>query len=361
MKQSTIIVTGAHGVVGYSVSRLFLDRGWDVVGIDNDHRAALFGRQGSTASIGNLLRSDFPRQYFQEDVDIRDEKAIRSIVHSNKNHLRAVIHAAGQPSHDWSASHVLHDFDVNARATVVLLEAVRQYAKETPFVFMSTNKVYGDAINGITFSELPTRWEFPKEFGYPGSPVHWSGVDESLWIDCSLHSPFGCSKVAADLYVQEYGRYFEMPTVCFRCGCLTGGVHRGVKLHGFLAYLAKTIVEEGVYTVYGYKGKQVRDNLHAADVARAVAHFVDSPGVAQIYNMGGGRENSCSILEAAELISSVRDISPCWEMQFVDEHRVGDHKWWISDTSKFEARYPNWHRQWDLKAIIKELVGVHDV
>lgn len=345
------IVTGSCGLVGSAVTEMLIGKGMRVVGIDSDTRGTIFGLDASIGGMRTKLLNLYGgRQYQHEDIDIRNEGAVYSIFHTLGDEVSLVVHTAGQPSHDWSAQAPMVDFDINARATLILLECVRNWCPEAPFVFMSTNKVYGDWVNNMTYEETATRWQ-PK-----GGIRSILGVNETAPIDHSMHSPFGCSKAAADLYVQEYGRYFDIPTVCFRCGCITGDQHRAVRLHGFLAYLAKRIRLGLPYTIFGYKGKQVRDNIHASDLAEAIWRFYKEPRVSAVYNMGGGFMNSCSILEAIQAMTAMLNKSFAYEV--VEEPRVGDHKWWISDTTKFQADYPGWEIQWDLMLLYSSLLGV---
>lgn len=345
----TVIVTGSGGVVGHAAAYYYLNRGFQVVGIDNDMRGTMFGEEASTANNVAALHQAYPSAYKHAPIDIRDEGAVRTVLRAWTKQAHAIIHTAGQPSHDWAATNAHTDCEVNIVGTLNLLEATREFAPHTPFVFCSTNKVYGDSSNGFSYTEYPKRWE----------PTHVQtfrhGFHEGLSIDHSQHSLFGCSKAAADLYVQEYGRYFGMPTVCFRCGCITGRQHKGVKLHGFLAYLAKCVMEEIHYTVIGYKGKQVRDNIHANDLVRAMDEFVEAPRPAAVYNMGGGRQNSCSVLEAIEKITTAAGKALEWSYE--PEERKGDHIWWVSDTRRFQADYPNWELRCSLNEIISLLVG----
>lgn len=347
---ATAIVTGSCGLVGYETTKMLLEKGMHVIGIDNDMRGTLFGKEGSTQASRKSLMENYG-QYEHEDFDIRHESAMMSIMHvaSMEGDLELVVHTAGQPSHDWSAQAPLVDFEINASATLGLLEACRIHAPKAVFVYVSTNKVYGDWVNGLRLREEATRWE-------PYNPaLRLAGVTESAPVDGSMHSPFGVSKLAGDLMTQEYGRYFGMYTACFRCGCITGGGHRGVKLHGFLAYLAKCVKEGLPYTVLGYHGKQVRDNLHAQDLASAFWEFYQDPKKAAVYNMGGGYDNSCSILEA--IMDMTKITGHAFDCEVVEEARLGDHKWWISNTGKFESEYPNWRRAWDLESIHKALLA----
>lgn len=339
----TLLVTGSSGLIGSEVASYFSNRGWDVHGIDNDMRAVFFGPAGSTRWNQHRLAAALPR-FTHHELDIRDRTGVDALI----GMLRpdAIVHTAAQPSHDLAASMPIVDFEVNALGTLHLLEAARAHAPEAPFVHLSTNKVYGDAPNELPLIELETRWDY-------ADPAHASGIPESFRIDQSKHSLFGASKVAADVMVQEYGRYFGMPTVCLRGGCLTGPKHSGVELHGFLSYLFKCNFEDRPYTVFGYKGKQVRDNIHAEDVAGFVAAFIEAPRLAEVYNLGGGRENSCSILEAFAMAESISGRPMRYE--YVDRPREGDHICYISDLAKARAHYPGWELTKSLAAIVEEL------
>jgi len=326
----SIIVTGSGGLIGSEVVSFFAKAGWKVFGLDNNMRADFFGEGGDTTwNVKRLISTYSNYEHYQ--IDIRDRQEIRNIIRRLKPN--AIVHCAAQPSHDLAASRPFDDFDVNAVGTLNLLEALRQYSTEVPFVHMSTNKVYGDLPNSLSLIELETRWDFDtKEYA--------NGINEDFSIDQSKHSIFGASKVAADIMVQEYGRYFGMPTCCLRGGCLTGPNHTGVELHGFLSYLIKCNVLGKKYTVFGYKGKQVRDNIHSHDVASFIMCFLESPRVGEVYNLGGGRENSISIFEAFELIQSISGREMI--SGYSDQNREGDHICYISDLSKIKSHYPNW-------------------
>jgi CDP-paratose 2-epimerase len=344
---ATAIVTGAAGLVGSEAARLFAEVGLDVVGIDNDLRAHFFGPSASTAWNRQRLERELGRRYVHEGVDIRDRQAIERIFRARGKDVALVVHAAAQPSHDWAARDPHLDFEVNANGTLVLLEATRQLAPEAVFVFTSTNKVYGDAPNALPLVETETRWEIAPGHRYE------RGIDESMSIDASKHSLFGASKVAADVLVQEYGRYFGMKTACFRGGCLTGPSHAGAQLHGFLAYLMRCVVHGEPYTVLGYKGKQVRDNIHARDLVQAFLHFFRAPRVGEVYNIGGSRHSHCSMLEAIALCERIagRELRHSYR----EDARSGDHIWYVSDVRKFESHYPEWHYAYDLEAILREI------
>lgn len=340
-----IIVTGSSGLIGSEVVSHYCKLGWKVYGIDNNMRADFFGVNGDTRWNQKRLSESF-KNFEHVELDIRDRQGV--VDFWGKVQPYAIVHTAAQPSHDLAASRPYDDFDVNAVGTLNLLEATRQKAPEAIFVHLSTNKVYGDAPNNLNLKELETRWDYADE-------EYYNGIKESFSIDQSKHSIFGASKVAADVMVQEYGRYFGIPTACLRGGCLTGPNHSGVELHGFLSYLIRCNLEERQYTIFGYKGKQVRDNIHSYDVMSFVQAFIETPRVAEVYNIGGGRDNSISILEAFKLIESISGK----EMKYVydETNRKGDHMCYISDLSKMKAHYPSWDITKDLKTTFQE---IHD-
>jgi CDP-paratose 2-epimerase len=338
-----ILVTGSNGLIGSEVCLYFGTRGFEVHGIDNNQRAIFFGPQGDTRWNQKRIEENIPAFYHHE-VDIRDRAAIDRTVKEVRPNL--IVHAAAQPSHDLAASIPFDDFETNAVGTLNLLEATRRYWRESPFIYMSTNKVYGDAPNSIALRELPERWEY-------ADPGFQEGIPEGFTIDQSKHSLFGASKAAADLMVQEYGRYFGMPTCCLRGGCLTGPQHSGVELHGFLSYLVKCNIERREYKIYGYKGKQVRDNIHSEDVAAFMYEFYLDPKCAEVYNLGGGKENSCSLLEAFELTKSITGVSQRYT--YIDQNRNGDHICYYSDLRKMKSQYPRWAITKSLPQIIKEI------
>lgn len=346
---SVAVITGSSGLVGSEASRFFCDRGFDVVGIDNDMRRVFFGDGASTRPVRDALEASLPA-YRHAEIDVRDADALNRLFARIGPDIEVVIHAAAQPSHDWAAREPVTDFGVNAIGTLNLLEAVRRHSPAAVFIFTSTNKVYGDAPNRLPLLENETRFELSPEHPYAER-----GIDESMSIDQTLHSVFGASKVAADILVQEYGRYFGMSTACFRAGCLTGPAHAGAELHGFLAYLVRCCVAGRPYRVYGYGGKQVRDNLHSADLVQAFWHFVQSPRTAEVYNIGGGTWSNCSMREAIELAQQCAGREMDWT--YVDDARVGDHIWWISDVTKFRSHYPDWRVRYDVPAIIAQLVA----
>lgn len=334
--------------MGSQAVRLLSSKGLDVVGIDNDMRRTFFGESASIAWNRKKLKEDIS-SYIEHEVDLRDAGAVEKIFHRYGTDLALIIHAAAQPSHDWAASDPVTDFTVNANATLVLLEAMRQFCPDSIFIFVSTNKVYGDTPNRLPLVELDTRWELE-----PSHPFH-AGVDESMSLDQSKHSLFGVSKAAADLLVQEYGRYFELRTGVFRCGCTTGPAHSGAQLHGFLAYLMQCALSGDRYTVMGYQGKQVRDNIHSYDLVNQFWHFFQSPRTAEVYNSGGGRHSNCSILEAIEMCESISGKSV--NRVYSDNNRSGDHIWWISDARKFQSHYTDWTYDFSLEDM---LADIHD-
>ncbi|CAN5444800.1 NAD-dependent epimerase/dehydratase family protein [soil metagenome] len=345
-KARTILVTGSAGLIGSETVWHFAAGGARVVGIDNDMRQRFFGAEASTKKTRDALLASVPG-YQHHEVDIRDAAAVNEIFKTHGPELAAIVHSAAQPSHDWAARDPQTDFTVNANGTLNLLEAARNFCPETPFVFTSTNKVYGDTPNHLPLQELELRWEI--EPGHEYEP----GISENMSIDQTKHSLFGASKVAADILVQEYGSYFGMPTACFRGGCLTGPAHAGTELHGFLSYLMKCTVSGRPYRVFGYKGKQVRDNIHSFDLVEAFAAFVRAPRVGEVYNMGGSRHCNCSMLEAIALCEEISGRKLSWE--YVEDNRIGDHIWWISDVRKFREHYPDWNFRYGLREILEEI------
>ncbi len=338
-----VLISGSCGVIGSQVALFFARQGFQVIGLDNNQRAVFFGPEGDTAWVLDLLRREIPT-YRHEALDIRDRAALLALVKEVRPNL--IVHAAAQPSHDRAAAIPFLDFEVNALGTLHMLEAARQFCPESPFIHMSTNKVYGDGPNMIRLKEMPTRWDYDD-------PAHTHGIAENFSIDQSKHSLFGASKVASDVMTQEYGRYFNLPTCCLRGGCLTGPNHSGVELHGFLSYLMKCNVEGREYKVFGYKGKQVRDNLHSEDAARFMYEFWKRPRVAEVYNLGGGKENACSILEAFQMAQDVTGQPMKW--RYVDENRSGDHICYYSDLRKMKAHYPHWSVDKNLADIFEEV------
>ena len=339
----TILVNGSSGLIGSEVCLYFAAEGWNVHGIDNNQRAVFFGPKGDTRWNQHRLERMI-KGFVHHELDIRDRQGVCDLVKAIKPD--AIVHTAAQPSHDLAASVPFADFDTNAVGTLNMLEAARRHAPESPFASMSTNKVYGDAPNELALRELETRWEY-------ADPTYWNGIPEAFRIDQSKHSIFGASKVASDVMVQEYGRYFGMPTCALRGGCLTGPSHSGVELHGFLSYLIKCNVTGTKYNVYGYKCKQVRDNIHSFDVARFIAAFLANPRAGEVYNIGGGRSNSCSILEAFEMIAGISGKQMIYE--YTDKNRSGDHICYISDLRKMKAHYPGWEITKSLNDIFHEI------
>ncbi len=345
MNNRTLLVTGSNGLIGSEVVEYFDRQGWNVHGVDNNMRADFFGEKGDTRWNQRRLQSLCPR-FRHHELDIRDRAGVLALVEQIKPDL--IVHAAAQPSHDLAASRPFDDFDVNAGGTLNLLEAARRFAPEAVFVHMSTNKVYGDGPNNIALVEQPTRWDY-------ADPIYAGGIPETFSIDQCKHSLFGASKVAADVLVQEYGRYFGMKTACLRGGCLTGPNHSGVELHGFLSYLIRCNIEEREYTIFGYKGKQVRDNIHAYDVARCIELFYERPQAGAVFNLGGGRGNSVSILEAFDRVSQLT--GKPMRYRYVDTPRIGDHICYISDLSHLKASLPGWDITRTLDDIFEEIVA----
>jgi CDP-paratose 2-epimerase len=346
MSDRILLVTGSAGLIGSEAVRHFASCGWTVHGLDNNMRASFFGADGDTTWNLKRLQGDIP-SYRHHVIDIRDRASILRLIEDLPVDL--IVHAAAQPSHDLAASRPFDDFDVNAGGTLNLLEATRRYRPDAAFCFLSTNKVYGDAPNELPLVELETRWDYQR-------PEDSGGIAETCRIDQSKHSLFGASKVAADVMVQEYGRYFGMKTVCLRGGCLTGGAHSAAELHGFLAYLAKCIVDGRPYRVFGYKGKQVRDNIDASDVCRLIERFHAEPRCGEVYNIGGGRANSVSMLEAITRIEAIADRRLQWE--YVPENRAGDHICYISDLGKLKSHFPGWDVSVSLDHILESIVRV---
>ncbi|MDD5528270.1 MAG: NAD-dependent epimerase/dehydratase family protein [Patescibacteria group bacterium] len=339
-----ILVTGSGGLIGSETVKFFHEKGFEVVGIDNNMREYFFGPEASTKWSVDYLRENL-LSYRHFVADIRDDKAIEKIFQNNKFDL--IVHTAAQPSHDWAAKEPFTDFGVNSQGTLVMLENFRKYAPDAVFIFTSTNKVYGDTPNRLPLVELATRYEIAEDHPY------YKGIDESMSIDQTKHSIFGVSKVAADVMVQEYGRYFGLKTAVFRGGCLTGPNHSGAELHGFLAYLAKCIITGKTYNVFGYKMKQVRDNIHSHDLVNAFYHFYLKPRSGEVYNMGGGRQSNVSMLEAIAKIEKITGKKA--KINYSDTNRIGDHIWYVSDLSKFKSHYPEWDLQYDIDDILEEI------
>ncbi len=344
---SVVIITGSAGLVGSEASSYFASRGMTVAGIDNGMRSKFFGEGASTHWVRDRLKREVTH-YHHHDVDIRDYDGMLRVFRTYGTDISLIVHCAAQPSHDWAAQDPQMDFSVNANGTSVMLECTRQVAPDAAFIFTSTNKVYGDRPNSLPLHETATRWELD-----PFHPYHEKGIPETMSIDATLHSLFGASKIAADVLVQEYGRYFGLKTGCFRGGCLTGPNHSGTQLHGFLAYLMRCAATGKPYTIFGYKGKQVRDNIHSADLVRAFDEFFRNPRVGEVYNIGGGRFSNCSMLEAIRYCEEITGKD--FPVSYVDQNRRGDHTWWISDVSKFQRDYPKWNLEYDVPGILREI------
>ena len=342
-----ILVTGSAGLIGSESVRFFCKKGYTVVGIDNNMRQVFFGAEASTEWNRQRLSEEFGDRYIHHQADIRDKEAITEIFKTYNTDIELIIHTAAQPSHDWAAKHPFIDFSVNANGTLVLLENTRQICPNAVFIFCSTNKVYGDTPNRLPLIEEGQRWEIDSTHAY------YKGIDESMSIDQTKHSLFGASKVAADVLVQEYGRYFEMKTASFRGGCLTGPSHSGTQLHGFLSYLMKCTMSGDRYTVFGYNGKQVRDNIHSYDLVNAFYHFYQNPRIAEVYNIGGSRFSNCSMLEGIQICESITNKKLDWS--YSETNRIGDHIWWISDIQKFKDHYPDWDLTYSITDILKEI------
>lgn len=346
---SIAIVTGSSGLVGSETAKFLHEKGMDVVGIDNNMREYFFGKEGSVEWSTDVLKKTL-KNFTHVPVDIRDQESINRIFSARGKEISLVVHAASQPSHDWAAKEPFTDFTINANGTLVVLEATRVHCPDAVFIFTSTNKVYGDKPNELPLVEQETRWEISGDH-----PYFEHGIDETMTIDQSKHSLFGVSKVAADVMTQEYGRYFGVRTGTFRGGCLTGPSHSGAELHGFLAYLVKCAITGKTYTIYGYNGKQVRDNIHSYDLVNAFWHFFQNPQPGAVYNMGGSRHSNCSVLEAIQIIQKLSGRHLNYELS--DQARSGDHVWWISDVRKFQQDYPAWSYSYDLNRILQEIVA----
>ncbi len=345
----TAVITGSGGLIGSESAQRFVQAGYDVVGLENDMRARFFGPSASTSHTTERLTRTLGGAFRSLEIDIRDRDAVDRVFAQESGSIELVIHTAAQPSHDWAASDPQTDFTVNANGTLNLLQATRDHTPSATFIFCSTNKVYGDLPNHLPLVELDERLELPEDHRY------FPGIDTTMSIDASTHSLFGVSKAAADLLVQEFGRYFEIPTVCFRGGCLTGPNHAGAMLHGFLSYLMRCTMTGEPYTVFGYGGKQVRDNIHSADLVSAFEAFHREPRAAAIYNIGGGRASNCSMIEAIALCESIAGRELDWTLS--DHNRIGDHRWWISDLSPFRGDYPGWDITYDVAGVLRE---IHD-
>ncbi len=344
---SIAIITGAAGLIGSEAALYFGQAGMDVVGVDNDMRRVFFGEEASTAWNVENLKTKLGRRYSHNGVDIRDREAILALVARYGKNVSLIIHTAAQPSHDWAAREPFTDFDINAAGTLNVLEAARLHCPDAVFIFTSTNKVYGDTPNCLPLIEQETRYEIAPDHTYS------NGIREDMSIDQCIHSLFGASKVAADVLVQEYGRYFGMKTACFRGGTLTGPQHSATQLHGFLAYLMRCVMTETPYTIFGYKGKQVRDAIHSNDLIRAFDAFFQSPRVAEVYNIGGGRYSNCSMLEGIDAAQKIAGKE--LNSTYAEQNRIGDHIWWIGDNGKFEAHYPEWKQEYNIQQILQEI------
>jgi CDP-paratose 2-epimerase len=345
---SIAVITGSSGLIGSETARFLHEQGLEIAGIDNNMRGYFFGADGSTEWNTKQLQHDL-KNFRHYPLDVRDESAIGNLFKDCGKDISLVVHAAAQPSHDWAAREPFTDFTVNANGTLVMLELTRQYCPDAPFIFTSTNKVYGDLPNSLPLVEQETRWEVEAQHPYAEH-----GIDESMSLDQSKHSLFGASKVAADVLTQEYGRYFGLKTGAFRGGCLTGPAHSGAELHGFLAYLVKCAISGKQYTIYGYKGKQVRDNIHSYDLVNAFWHFFKQPIAGAVYNMGGSRHSNCSMLEAIDATEKLCGRKLNYVLS--EQARSGDHIWWISDVRKFQQDYPDWSYRYDLQRILEEIV-----
>lgn len=339
-----ILITGSGGLIGSEAVRFFINKGYTVFGIDNDMRSYFFGKEASTKWNVEKISRENP-SYHHVTLDIRDKNGIKELFSSTPFDL--IIHCAAQPSHDWAAREPFTDFEINAYGTLILLEAFRTYSPDGVFIFTSTNKVYGDRPNELPLIELETRYEIDSNHPY------YIGIDESMSIDQSKHSLFGASKASADLFVQEYGRYFGLKTACFRGGCLTGPAHSPAELHGFLAYLVKCIATGKKYSIFGYKGKQVRDNIHSYDLVHAFYHFFQNPRIGEVYNIGGSRHSNISMIEAISKIETI--LGKKGNIEYLETNRIGDHIWYISDVSKFKKHYPGWEYAYDGDAILRGL------
>lgn len=344
---SIAIITGSAGLIGSEASCFFATKGLQIIGIDNDMRSRFFGQDASTAWNRERLETSLGKAYKHANFDIRDAESVSTLFARYGSDISLVVHTAAQPSHDWAVRDPQMDFSVNANGTLNLLESLRGYCPDAVFIFTSTNKVYGDTPNRLPLREMDRRWEIDPEHPYA------QGIDEHMSIDQTTHSLFGASKVAADILVQEYGRYFGLKTACFRGGCLTGPNHSGTQLHGFLAYLMKCAATGQPYQVFGYKGKQVRDNIHSADLIECFYQFFKAPRNSEVYNIGGGRFSNASMLESIALCEQIAQRPLNWT--YTDQNRTGDHIWWISDTSKFAKHYPKWIQKHDVATILTEI------
>lgn len=344
-KQKFVLVTGSCGLIGSESVRFFIARGFTVVGVDNDMRGYFFGKEGSTDWLKKNLTHIYPDTYIHVSADIRDEKNMGKVFKTYPFDL--IIHTAAQPSHDWAATQPVTDFSINAYATVILLEKYRKYSPKAVFIFTSSSKVYGDKLNALPFIEYPKRYDLPKDH------LLYNGVNETMSIDGSMHSIYGASKVAADVMVQEYGKYYHLHTGVFRGNCMTGSAHSGTMQHGFLSYLVKCIRDSKQYTVFGYKGKQVRDNIHTHDFVNAFYHFYQNPHFGEVYNLGGGRSANVSIIEAIEKIETISGNRAVIKID--QSPRKADHIWYINNNQKFISHYPKWKLSYSINAMLNEI------
>jgi len=344
---SIVLITGSCGLVGSESVKFFALKGFDVIGIDNNLRLKFFGKEGNTNWVKNNLIK-VHKNYKHYNIDIRNYSALEKIFKNCRNHIKLIIHSAAQPSHDWAKKMPFVDFNINALGTLNLLNLTKKYSNNAAFIFMSTNKVYGDNPNLLPLKELNSRWEISKKHKY------FKGINESMSLDNCVHSFFGASKSYADLIVQEYGKNDGLKTVCFRAGCITGPNHSGAKLHGFLSYLVKSSLKRKEYYIFGYKGKQVRDNIHSYDLTKCFWNYFKKPRIGEVYNIGGGRKSNCSIIEALDYVKLLTNKKI--KKIYKKNNRIGDHIWYVSDTKKFKQHYPNWEQKYDTKKIIEELV-----
>ena len=341
------LITGSCGLVGSESAAFFSKKGFKIIGIDNNYRKVFFGKDGDISWLRNKLKKEL-KNYEHFNTDIRNFKNLKKIFKKFKKNISLIIHAAAQPSHDWAKNKAFIDFDINAKGTLNLLELTKLYCPNAPFIFMSTNKVYGDNPNLLPLMEKKTRWEIKKNHKFK------SGIDESMSIDNCTHSFFGASKSYADLIVQEYGKNIGLKTACFRAGCITGPNHSGAKLHGFLSYLVKASLQSKKYFLIGYKGKQVRDNIHSNDLVSCFWEYYKKPGHGEVYNIGGGRYSNCSVIEALNMVENITGIKI--KKKILKQNRIGDHIWYVSNTRKFKKKYPNWKQKFSTRRIINELV-----
>jgi len=344
------LITGSAGLIGSEATRFFSKKSFHIVVLDNNMRSVFFGKEGSIEWNLKIIKEEV-KNYTHYDLDIRDAAGIEKIFKDLGSDIKLVIHTAAQPSHDWAAKDPWVDFTVNANGTLNMLECARKHCPKAVFIFTSTNKVYGDRPNTLPLVELDTRWEIEKGHEYA------DGINEAMSIDNTKHSLFGVSKASADLLVQEYGKYFGLKTACFRGGCLTGPSHSGVELHGFLSYLMKCAITGKEYTIFGYKGKQVRDNIHSYDLVNAFFHFYKNPGSGEIYNIGGGRFSNCSMLEAIKMCEGITGKK--MNYKYIDKPRIGDHIWWVSNVKKFKDKYKDWQLTYDVPSVLKEIYISH--